>query len=61
VRSLFDGFGYSAADITPDVKRRLMALMLLHRVSDPISHFRIEDWQTKAANLFELQDLLWPV
>jgi hygromycin-B 7''-O-kinase len=61
VRSLFDGFGYSAADITPNVKRRLMALMLLHRVSDPISHFRIEDWQAKAADLFELQNLLWPV
>jgi hygromycin-B 7''-O-kinase len=61
VRSLFEGFGYSAADITPDVKRRLMALMLLHRVSDPIRHFCIEDWQTKATDLFELQDLLWPV
>ena len=60
VRSLFDGFGYSAADVTPDVKRRLMALMLLHRVSDPIRHFCIEDWQAKAADLLELQDLLWP-
>ncbi len=39
VRSLFEGFGYSAADITPDLKRRLMALMLLHRFSDPIRHF----------------------
>jgi hygromycin-B 7''-O-kinase len=36
VRSLFKGFGYSAADITPDLKRRLMALMLLHRASDPV-------------------------
>ncbi len=60
VRSLFEGFGYSAADITPDVKRRLMALMLLHRVSGPIRHFCIEDWQAKAADLLELQDLLWP-
>ena len=61
VRSLFDGFGYSATDITPDVKRRLMALMLLHRASDPVRHICIEDWQVKAADLFELQDLLWPV
>ena len=45
VRSLFEGFGYSRADVTPDVKRRLMALMLLHRASDPISHICIEDWQ----------------
>lgn len=61
VRSLFDGFGYAAADITPDVKRRLMALMLLHRASDPVRHVCIEDWQVKAADLFELQDLIWPV
>jgi hygromycin-B 7''-O-kinase len=61
VQSLFAGFGYSAADVTPDLKRRLMALMLLHRASDPVRHFCIEGWQQKAANLRELQDLLWPI
>jgi hygromycin-B 7''-O-kinase len=61
VRSLFEGFGYSAADITPDLKRRLMALMMLHRVSDSIRNIRIDGWQQKAANLEELQELLWPV
>jgi hygromycin-B 7''-O-kinase len=61
VRSLFGGFGYSAADITPDLKRRLMALMLLHQASDPVRHICIEGWQQKASDLFELQDLLWPV
>jgi hygromycin-B 7''-O-kinase len=61
VRSLFEGFGYSSADITPDLKRRLMALMMLHRVSDPIRHIRIDGWQQRAANLEELQELLWPV
>ena len=61
VRSLFEGFGYSDADINSAMKRRLMALMLLHRASDPIRHIRIEDWQEKAGDLFELQDLLWPV
>jgi hygromycin-B 7''-O-kinase len=61
VRSLFEGFGYSAADITPDLKRRLMALMLLHRASDPVRHICIEGWQQKAADLHELQDLLWPI
>ena len=60
VRSLFDGFGYSAADITPELRRRLMALMLLHRFSDPIRHICIEGWPQKAANLEELQELLWP-
>ena len=61
VRSLFEGFGYSSADITPVLKRRLMALTLLHRVSDPIRHIQIEGWQEKAGNLAELQELLWPV
>ncbi|WFU17353.1 aminoglycoside 3'-phosphotransferase/choline kinase family protein [Bradyrhizobium sp. CB3481] len=61
VRCLFEGFGYSAADITPELKRRLMALMLLHQFSDPIRHICIEGWQQKAANLKELQELLWPV
>ena len=61
VRSLFDGFGYSRADITPALKRRLMALMLLHRVSDPVRHICIEGWQEKAPDLQQLQDLLWPI
>jgi hygromycin-B 7''-O-kinase len=60
VRSLFEGFGYSDADINPALKRRLMALMLLHRASDPIRHICIEGWQQKAGDLFELQELLWP-
>jgi hygromycin-B 7''-O-kinase len=61
VQSLFGGFGYSKADIDFTMKRRLMALMLLHRASDPVSHVCIEGWQQKAADLFELQELLWPV
>jgi hygromycin-B 7''-O-kinase len=61
VASLFRGFGYSPADIDSTLKRRLMALLLLHRASDPVRHICIEGWQEKAGNLFELQDLLWPV
>ena len=61
VRNLLAGFGYSKADIDFTMKRRLMALMLLHRASDPVSHICIEGWQRKAADLFELQELLWPI
>ena len=60
VRSLFAGFGYSSADIDFTLKRRLMALLLLHRASDPNSHICIEGWQRKAGDLYELQELLWP-
>lgn len=61
VDRLFRGFGYSRADINSTLKRRLMALLLLHRASDPVQHICIGGWQQKAADLFELQELLWPV
>jgi hygromycin-B 7''-O-kinase len=61
LQSLFAGFGYSASDITPDLKPRLMALMLLHRYGNPTRQICIEGWQQRAANLHELQDLLWPI
>ena len=37
-----------------------MALMLLHRVSDPIRHICLEGWQDQADDLSQLQELLWP-
>jgi hygromycin-B 7''-O-kinase len=58
VRSLLDGFGYAKLDFA--LKRRLMALMLLHRASDLNSHICIERWQQQANDLVELQDLIWP-
>jgi hygromycin-B 7''-O-kinase len=60
VRSLFDGFGYARTDVNYALKRRLMALLLLHRHSDPVRHICIEGWQDKASDLVELQELLWP-
>lgn len=44
VQSLFEGYGYSKADIDFTLKRRLMALMLLHRASDLDRHICIEGW-----------------
>ena len=58
VRSLLKGFGYATLDGA--LKRRLMALMLLHRASDLNSHICIEGWQDKANDLVELQELIWP-
>ena len=60
VHSLFEGFGYASADVNFELKRRLMALMLLHRHSDPIRHVCIEGWQQKADDLLQLQELIWP-
>ena len=60
VRSLFEGFGYLRSDINFALKRRLMALMMLHRASDPIRHICIEGWQQQADDLVQLQELIWP-
>ena len=57
VRSLLEGFGYARPDFA--LKRRLMALVLLHRASDLNSHICIEGWQEKAGDLVELQELIW--
>ena len=57
VRSLLEGFGYAKPDFA--LKRRLMALMLLHRASDLNAHICIEGWQEQADGLVELQELIW--
>jgi hygromycin-B 7''-O-kinase len=60
VRSLLEGYGYAQSDVNFALKRRLMALMLLHRASDPVRHICIEGWQEQADDLLELQELIWP-
>lgn len=57
VRSLLEGFGYSNPGFM--LKRRLMALMLLHSASDLNSHICIAGWQDQADDLVELQELIW--
>jgi len=61
VQSLFRGYGYTKADITPALTRRLMTLALLHRFSNLNFQICIEGWQQKAHDLFELERLLWPI
>lgn len=57
VTSLLEGFGYEKLDFV--LKRRLMALMLLHRASDLNAHICVEGWQGRAKDLVELQELIW--
>lgn len=57
VKSLLEGFGYEKLDFV--LKRRLMALMLLHRASDLNAHICVEGWQERAKDLVELQELIW--
>jgi len=61
IRSLLRGFGRSEANLDPALPRRLMALLLLHRFSNLTVQIRIEGWQQKAADFYELERLLWPI
>jgi hygromycin-B 7''-O-kinase len=61
VQSLLAGFGYSRADMTPALARRLMTLALLHRFSDLNRQICIDGWQQKTGDLFGLERLLWPM
>ncbi|WP_315782972.1 MULTISPECIES: phosphotransferase family protein [unclassified Bradyrhizobium] len=60
VRALFEGYGLTPADLTWTLKRRLLALMLLHQASDPVRHICIPDWPAKVQSFDELQELVWP-
>jgi hygromycin-B 7''-O-kinase len=60
VRHLLSGFGYSGSDLSPALGRRLLALMFLHRASDPLRHVCIPGWENRVGSLRELQQLLWP-
>ena len=61
VRSLLRGFGYSETNTDAALPRRLMALLLLHRYSNLEVQICIDGWQRKAADLYELERLLWPI
>jgi hygromycin-B 7''-O-kinase len=60
VRSLLSGFGYSDKEMSPELGRRLLALMFLHRFSDPLKQICIPGWERRVRSLAELEQLLWP-
>jgi hygromycin-B 7''-O-kinase len=60
LRALLAGRGYAPRDLTPRLRDRLMALLLLHRHSDLSVQLRIEGWRERARTLDELAALVWP-
>ncbi|MGY4155767.1 hygromycin-B 7''-O-kinase [Bradyrhizobium sp. USDA 4461] len=60
VQSLFDGFGIPRSEVNFTLKRRLMALMMLHTASDPLRHICIADWPDRVDDFVQLQELIWP-
>jgi hygromycin-B 7''-O-kinase len=55
LRALLEG-----RDLTPRLRDRLMALLLLHRHSDLDVQVRIEGWRERAKTLDELGAIVWP-
>lgn len=60
VRRLFYGYGYTATQLTPALRRRLMLLMILHRYSNFNLQLRIAGWQERANSVETLGALIWP-
>ena len=57
---LFDGFGIPQSEVNFTLKRRLMALMMLHSASDPLRHICIAGWPDQVDDFVQLQELIWP-
>lgn len=60
VRALFEGYGLAECAVTPEYRRRLMLLMLLHRFSNLPGTLAIENWPARANTLEGLEALIWP-
>jgi len=57
--SLFSGYGYSEAELNSDLLKRLTSLLLMHRYSNLAAQIGIENWQERASNIEELEQLIW--
>lgn len=60
LRALLEGRRCAQHDLTPRMRDRLMALLLLHRHSDLDVQVRIEGWRDRARTLDDLAALVWP-
>ncbi len=60
LRALLEGRGHAHEDLTPLLRDRLMALLLLHRHSDLDVQVRIDGWRDRARTLDELAAIVWP-
>jgi len=60
VRSLLEGYGLEPKALGPEMRRRLLMLMVLHRASD-LRHIYIEGWEARISKLVDLEKIIWPV
>ncbi|MBY0471796.1 aminoglycoside phosphotransferase family protein [bacterium] len=58
IRSLFEGYGIS---LDSQIRKRVLALSILHRYSDLKSQIRIPDWMNRVGSFEELENLVLPI
>lgn len=59
-RAFLVACGYRITALTPELRRKLMALALLHRYSNLGYQLRIEGWESQVSSLSELEQRIWP-
>lgn len=60
IDALLSSYGYGPDARTPTLRRRLLALYLMHRFSEPTRQIRIPGWESHVRTLDDLGALLWP-
>ncbi|HTN88247.1 MAG TPA: aminoglycoside 3'-phosphotransferase/choline kinase family protein [Sorangium sp.] len=60
-RALLGSYGYDLTAPGPELRRRLMALALLHRYSNLKFQLRLDGWDSQVSSLSELEQRIWPL
>ena len=59
IERLFNGYGLAPGECGPEMQRRLLLLMLLHRASD-LRNIHIDGWESRVDGLVDLEKVIWP-
>jgi hygromycin-B 7''-O-kinase len=59
IDAILKGYGWPTGSLSPELRRYLMSLQLLHRYSDFSEQLRIP-WMDRVSSLEELEELIWP-
>ncbi|MGK4000283.1 aminoglycoside phosphotransferase family protein [Sorangium sp. So ce1024] len=60
-RAFLCSYGYRITELTPALRRTLMALALLHRYSNLRLQLRMDGWESQVSSLEELEQTIWPL
>lgn len=58
-REFLISYGYRASELGPELRQRLMVLLLLHRFSDLKGQIRVLDWESQVNHFSKLENLIF--